>query len=171
MPKLDNSPATATIHQRTLKTKLTLWGAGLTQMNSDTVSGSAIVGFTHKNTPYLFRYNTPKNSATSNLNTLCFSLCALINLDIRGIFPFEKTGHEYIALPGGTAAPAPYSDYSLFELPSTCTDTELKTRYYVMLQTLHPDRSLSEEQRKYMEAKTSELNVAYANLKKQRGMK
>ncbi len=65
------------------------------------------------------------------------------------------------------------SAYQILEVPQTATDDEVKKAYYKMATKYHPDKvaHLGDEIKKAAEEKLQKLNVAYDEIKKQRGIK
>lgn len=65
------------------------------------------------------------------------------------------------------------SAYKILEVEPNASDDEVKKAYYKMATKFHPDKvaHLGEEIKNSSESKFQELNVAYEEIKKQRGMK
>ncbi len=65
------------------------------------------------------------------------------------------------------------STYQILDVKPTATDDEVKKAYYKMATKYHPDKvaHLGDEIKKAAEEKLQNLNVAYDEIKKQRGIK
>lgn len=65
------------------------------------------------------------------------------------------------------------STYQILDVKPTATDVEIKKAYYKMASKYHPDKvaHLGDEIKKAAEEKLQKLNVAYDEIKKQRGIK
>ncbi len=140
-------------------------------MSCDAHTQGAMITFDYKGGSYTFSYKQAECSATSNLNTLCYGISRLIDLDIRGILPFQKTGREYLALTGGTETTQNgVDDYKTLETTPSINNVELKERYLILLKTNHPDKAVSEDQKNYMTEKTAAINTAYKRICQRRGL-
>lgn len=164
--------------------KLTKWGAIILNMSMDSWSASAHVSFSYKNNTYSFRYPTndtkhkPRN-ATEALSLLSWSICRLVDCDLRGILPFNKTAKEYLQLTGQT------SDNNVgFEqqntdetkhlqtlgLDATASNIEIERKYKQLMRLYHPDRIMDANDKIEYEKKAAEVNQAFTELKKIRGI-
>lgn len=67
----------------------------------------------------------------------------------------------------------PQSDYIILEITENATDDEVKKAYRKMAVKYHPDKvqSMGEEHQKAAKEKFQQVQAAYDNIKKSRGMK
>lgn len=165
---IDNS------RKRVIK-KLTWWGATAINIPVDFATGTAVINFTHKGNNYSFRYKG--RNGKDALAKLTYSLCRLIDCDVRNIFPFSSTAKEYLAISGKVEENIYKSDSEVgaeifAELEATRHDSndELIKKYKKLATMFHPDRAINEEDKKFYSDKMSKLNEAWTKIKKERGI-
>lgn len=145
-------------------------------------TGTAIINFIYKDVKYSFKYpnettkKRPKNG-TEALSHLSWAICRLIDCDIRGILPLSKTAKEYLALEGSVETPTSYTstpenikDFVVLGLSTLASNDEITKTYKRLVGMYHPDRALNPEDKPLYEIKMRELNEAYVNIKKVRGI-
>ena len=157
--------------------KLLDWGATAITMPINFATGMAVITFSYKGNFYSFKYSD--KNGTEALSKLSWSLCRLIDCDIRDILPFSKTAHEFLTLPSGTinqgeavSNTKEYLSPEIFEildLTWEASNDELKKKYRKLATMFHPDRAINSKDKEIYESKMSELNEAYSKIKKVRG--
>lgn len=150
------------------------WGASRPEILSDYPNGLAIIRFKWKENNYEFRYKS--KNASEALSKLSWSLCRIIDCDIRGILPFSKTGKDYLSLPApeGFKQQNPVDSinsewFAVLGCNSNFSNEEIKKQFHSLAGMYHPDRALSSDDKPFYEKKMSELNRAYSEIKKVSG--
>lgn len=153
-----------------LRTKVIKWKGQLINVMTDYASGMAIVKIQKNGQIYEFKHKG--RNATEGLSVLSWSVNRLIDCDIRGILPFEKTAHEYLQIEGSTE-PFIEAEEKYFEvlgLTSKSSNMEVIKTYKNYAKEMHPDTfsGLDENLKQDAERKFSELTEAYNAIKKAR---
>ena len=157
--------------------KLRKWGATAISMPIDFATGTAVISFFYKGNSYSFRYKD--KNGTEALSKLSWSLCRLIDCDVRKILPFASTAKEYLALPSGTinlgeaeSVKAEYLSPEVFaelDLTYQASNDELQKQFKKLAQMFHPDRAINPEDKIFYSNKMAKLNEAFTKIKKARG--
>jgi hypothetical protein len=99
-------------------------------------------------------------------------------LHLLGIEPFEVSVSPYLQLEnqsgisgqeGSFAKASPHS-YAVLGIPEYSSNNQIKSRFKELVKTFHPDMALSDEAKTEFQNRMSEINNAYAEIKKERGV-
>lgn len=157
-----------------LQKKLKKWGASDPRF-IDEHGGPSTIAFTRKFQTYSFSYTRKTGDDSPSMSILAWSLCRLIDLDIRGIFPFDRVAKDYIRIeaPGGRSYDGKpvegLEHYRVLEVDPRASDDDVRKKYLALVGVYHPDRALNPESRKIHESKMAELSGAYSAVRKLRG--
>ena len=100
-------------------------------------------------------------------------------MHLLGIESFDLSMRVYLALENKSGvneytseniSHASAKSYAILGLPEYASTPDIIHKYKELMRSFHPDMALSEEAKKEFEKKTVEINEAYANIKKERGI-
>jgi len=149
----------------------------LIDLRYDAPTNVASVKFKFNGKDYQF---ISKRQRNCRLNM--FAIARVMEYKVRshlmGIEDFEKSMIAYLELPNYSefqeAKPMQDSvsekDYMILGINSLASNDEVEKRFKTLAKTYHPDMALSEEAKKEFGNKMSEINMAYTNIKKSRGI-
>lgn len=155
-----------------LSKKVEKWGGQVVSSSVDYVSGTAIVVLTKDGKTYEFRHSS--RTGRDALSVLSWSVCRLIDCDIREILPFDKTAQAYLQLnaPEGTSPQEnlhiPIKNFKILGLTAESSNYEVMKKYKELAKQFHPDDAPKEAKEEFNE-RMSEINAAYSEIKKARG--
>ena len=160
---VDKESATNRLVSKTKK-----WGGSIENILTDYATGTAIIRIRKNNLPYEFRYRG--KNAREGLSVLSWSICRLIDCDIREILPFEKTAHEFLAISGSTEpfVEAEEKWFTLLGLKKEASNDDVMRRYKKLAKDFHPDTIQDEQLRLDAQKRFSEISNSYAEIKKAR---
>jgi DnaJ-domain-containing protein 1 len=150
---------------------------GLTiNTNYDARLNVALVRFRYKEKEYEFRSNKQANCRL-NMHGIARVMEFKVRSHIMGIEEFEKSMTAYIAIEdksgmqnNNISISSNEKVYSVLGINSLASNEEIKIKYKYLVKSFHPDMALSEEAKKEFEKRFSEINEAYTQIKKERGL-
>lgn len=138
----------------------------------DAKSNVAVLKFKYMNRDYEFRSINQKNC---RLNM--WGIARVIEFKVRAhimeIEDFGSSMEHYKLLEGGVG---PYTDqsneinYISLGISPLASNDEIRKKYRQLMKSFHPDMALSEEAKKEFQKRAAEINEAYSEIKKERGM-
>lgn len=139
----------------------------------DAKTNIALLRFKYKDKAYEFRSTKQKNC---RLNM--FGIARVMEFKVRahlmGIEGFGSSMKAYEQLEGRTEpkSQAPINELSYVKLGISplASNAEIEKRYKQLMKTFHPDMALSIEAKREFERRASEINQAYTEVKKERGI-
>lgn len=142
----------------------------------DARGNSALVRFKHKDKEYEFRSTNQKNCRL-NMHGIARVMEFKVRASLMGIEKFESSMQAYTALPNYSsipnqeqAVPSSEKSYSALGLTSLESNDEIRHRYRTLCKTFHPDMAVSEEAKKEFQRRFTEINQAYQDICKERGI-
>lgn len=142
----------------------------------DARTNVALVRFKHKDKQYEFR-STSQQNCRLNMHGIARVMEFKVRACLMGIENFESSMQAYTALPEYTGSatnaplvPASEKVYAVLGLTSLESNQEVKDRYRSLCKTYHPDMALSDEAKREFERKFAEINSAYQEICKERGI-
>lgn len=155
-----------------LSNKVSKWGGQVISSSVDYVSGTAIVVLTKDGKTYEFRHSS--KTGRDALSVLSWSVCRLIDCDIREILPFDKTAQAYLQLDAPTGISPTKNmhiaikNFTILGLTPESSNYEVMKKYKELAKQFHPDDAPKEAEKEFTE-KMAEINAAYSEIKKGRG--
>jgi DnaJ-domain-containing protein 1 len=146
-------------------------------LNYDARLNIALCKFKYKNKDYEFR-STQQNNCRLNMWGIAKVMEYKVRSSLMGIENFEKSMQSYMQLEDKSGIHNEYTqgmhthdkNYIILGISPTASNEEIKKRWIELQKTYHPDMALSEEAKLMMSSKITEINVAYAEIKKERGL-
>lgn len=151
-----------------LSTKIRKWGGTLENVLTDYATGTAIVRIRKNNLPYEFKFKG--KNAREGLSVLSWSICRLIDCDLRKILPFEKTAHEYLQISGSTEefVEAEEKWFSILGLTKEASNDDILRAYKKFAKEFHPDTVQGESLKTDLQNRFKMITEAYQEIKKAR---
>jgi len=144
--------------------------------NYDARSNVALLKFKYKEKDYEFR-STKQSNCRLNMWGIARVMEYKVRASIMGIEDFEKSMSAYMQLEDKSGIPNEYAktndkNYIIMGISPLSSNEEIKKRYFELQKNFHPDllTDLKDEAKKMMQDKITEINVAYSEIKKERGM-
>lgn len=150
----------------------------LVNTNYDAKMNVALVNFTYKNVKYEFR-STKQSNCRLNMWGIARVMEYKVRSHLMGIEEFEKSMTSYIAIEDKSGIHNEYTqnkpndkNYVILGISPLASNEEIKKRYIELQKNFHPDllTDLKDEAKKMMQDKIAEINVAYGEIKKERGI-
>lgn len=164
---------------REIKDWLNLLGVnGLTiNTNYDARANIALLRFRYKDKEYEFR-STKQANCRLNMHGIARVMEYKVRAYLMGIEDFEKSMRSYLAIENkmdnsSNINPIIEEDEKYFVIlgiSKLASNDEIKNRYKLLTKSFHPDMALSIEAKAEFEKKFSEINMAYTEIKKIRGI-
>jgi hypothetical protein len=140
----------------------------------DAKQNIALLNFIYKEKKYEFR-STKQSNCRLNMWAICKAMESKIRNHLMGIEPFEKSMTAYLQLEGPTISEEimeiDNAPYVILGISSLSSNEELEKHYNKLAKSWHPDMAGSEEAKEIFEQKFAEINQAWTEIKKQRGIK
>lgn len=151
-----------------LQAKTKKWGGTLENVLTDYATGTAVIRIRKSNLPYEFKFKG--KNAKEGLSVLSWSICRLIDCDIRKILPFEKTAREYLQIEGSTEpfVEAEEKWFLVLGLTVEASNDDIMRAYKKLAKDFHPDTVEGEELKKDVEKRFQQIVEAYSEIKKAR---
>lgn len=145
--------------------------------NYDPRINVAVLKFNYKSKDYEFR-STKQSNCRLNMWGIARVMEYKVRASLMGIEDFDKSMRSYLALEDKSGIHNEYTpksedkNYVILGISPLASNEEIKKRYYELQKNFHPDllTDLKDEAKKLMQDKISEINVAYTEIKKERGI-
>ena len=153
---------------------LSLINVEVLDIEYDARSNIAAIAFLYNGKDYEFRSTNQKNC---RLNM--WGIARVMEFKVRAhIMRIEDFGAsmEHYKLLEGNVENRPQSNsideinYIRLGISPLASNEEIRKKYRQLMKSFHPDMALSDEAKKEFEKRTAEINHAYAEIKKERGM-
>lgn len=144
----------------------------------DARTNIALIRFSYKGKWYEFR-STAQEDVRKNMGALAYLLWTKARLHFMHIEDFASHSQEYLRLeaPQGYQEPelqpeykASAKAYVILGVSDIASNTEIEKAYIGLCKRYHPDMALSEELKQEITKKMAEINQAYTEIKKERGI-
>lgn len=135
----------------------------------------SLVKFQYNGKSYEFRSSKQRNCRL-NMHAIARVMEFKVRSHLMDIEPFDKSMQAYLLLeaPDGYNMQQPqYANekhYKALNLDSTASNEEIKQAHKKLCKAFHPDMANSEEAKSEFSKKISEINEAWAEIKKERGL-
>lgn len=144
------------------------------QTNYDARQNIAVLKFRYNNKDYEFRSTKQANSRL-NMHGIARVMEYKVRSHIMGIEDFERSMKSYLALGyegSFTSAQTQIdqTDYIRLGISPLASNDEIKKKYKELMKGFHPDMALSDEAKKEFEKRSAEINEAWTNIQKERGL-
>src|SRR3990167_10671738 len=142
-----------------------------TDIEYDAKSNIAVLIFTYNDKDYEFRSINQKNC---RLNM--WGIARVIEFKVRShiiaIEDFGASMESYKLLVGKVQTQESINEINYIRLgiSSLASNDEIRKKYKQLMKSFHPDMALSIEAKKEFEKRAAEINDAYAEIKKERGI-
>lgn len=144
--------------------------------NYDARMNIALLKFRYKEKDYEFR-STKQSNCRLNMWGIARVMEYKVRASLMGIEDFEKSMNAYVAIEDKSGINQNYIQtsqnekaYIILGISPISSNEEIKKRYYELVKTFHPDMTLSKEAKAEFEKRISEINSAYTEIKKERGL-
>lgn len=143
--------------------------------NYDPRLNIALITFRYNNKNYEFRSKKQKNCRL-NMFAIARVMENKVRAHLMGIEDFDKSMIAYLQLEDHTGntpqqtTPPNNQNYIKLGISPLASNEELQTNYKRLCRTFHPDMALSEEAKKEFEKRMAEINEAWTQIKKERGL-
>lgn len=144
----------------------------------DVRTNIALLRFNFNNKPYEMRVSNQKDIRT-NLYALSRRIEYKARMHLLDIEPFDISISPYIAIEdkSGSSGSANQFEfpkasgkaYAVLGVPEYSSNDEIEKRYRHLVKSYHPDLALSDEAKSEFSKKLVEINVAYTEIKRERG--
>ena len=139
----------------------------------DAKSNIAVLRFIYNNKYYEFRSTDQKNCRL-NMWGIARVMEFKVRAQLMKIEDFGASMEHYKLLEGKVESQRPESvneiNYIRLGINPLASNEEIRKKYRQLMKSFHPDMALSEEAKKEFEKRTTEINQAYSEIKKERGM-
>lgn len=136
----------------------------------------AVLQFKYKNKPYEFR-STKQSSCRLNMHGIARVMEYKVRASIMGIEDFETSMKSYLQLENKSSFTSnqqqSYAEdkyYLVLGVNRKMSDSEIKSKYNLLMKLNHPDMTNSKELKEEFTKKVSIINEAYTEIKKERGL-
>ena len=157
-----------------LKNKIEKNKGSVTNIQSDYASGLVIIKLWYKGKNYAFSYKG--KNITEGLSILSWSINRLIDCDLRGILPFERTAKDYLQIASSMKADENFIDadekyFETLELTHEASNDDVTKNYKKLVKIYHPDNiPIGDEiQKKEFNDKFALIANAFNEIKAKRG--
>ena len=142
----------------------------------DARSNVALVRFSFEGQNYEMKVDNQRD-VRANLYAISRRIEYKARMHLLGIEPFELSFSPYLALENKSGVEADFSFakasgrcYAILGLAEYDSNGTIEKRYRHLAKSYHPDLALSEETKKEFEKRMAEINEAYEEIKKERGL-
>ena len=139
----------------------------------DVRSNSAALMFKYKDKDYEFHSTNQKNCRL-NMWGIARVMEFKVRAQLMKIEDFGASMESYKLLEGRVEFQTQKSinevNYIRLGISPLASNDEIRKKYRQLMKSFHPDMALSEEAKKEFEKRTTEINQAYSEIKKERGM-
>ena len=139
----------------------------------DVRSNSAALMFKYKDKDYEFHSTNQKNCRL-NMWGIARVMEFKVRAQLMKIEDFGASMESYKLLEGRVEFQTQKSinevNYIRLGISPLASNDEIRKKYRQLMKSFHPDMALSTEAKKEFEKRTTEINQAYAEIKKERGM-
>lgn len=138
----------------------------------DAKSNIAVLTFRYKDKDYKFQSINQKNCRL-NMWGIARVIEFKVRAHIMGIEDFGASMAYYKLLEGGVESHTDTSNeinYIRLGISPLASNDEIRKKYRQLMKSFHPDMALSEDAKKEFQKRAAEINDAYAEIKKERGM-
>ena len=139
----------------------------------DVRSNSAVLVFKYKDRDYEFRSTNQKNCRL-NMWGIARVMEFKVRAQLMEIEDFGASMESYKLLEGRVEFQTQESineiNYIRLGISPLASNEEIRKKYKQLMKSFHPDMTLSTEAKKEFEKRATEINNAYAEIKKERGM-
>ena len=135
----------------------------------------AMVRFNFKGKNYEIKISNQKD-VRANMWAVSKRIEYKARLHLLDIEPFDISVSPYLMIEGNIdadykePAKANSKNYVILGIAEYASNDEIEKKYKHLCKTFHPDMMLSDEAKKEAEKRISEINTAYSEIKKERGM-
>lgn len=142
--------------------------------NWDARQNIALLKFSRKGKSYEFR-SSKQNNCRLNMHAIARVMEYKVRAHLMGIEEFETAMSPYLQLEGYSTPTQEVKKgndrfYAIIGISPLASNDELTSHYKKMAKSWHPDMAGSEEAKVVFEQKFSELNQAWSEIKKERGI-
>jgi DnaJ-domain-containing protein 1 len=148
---------------------------GLTiNTNYDARQNVAVLRFKYQDKDYEFR-STKQSNCRLNMWGIAKIMEYKVRSQIMGIEDFSKSMVAYLQLENKSGTENISSNindrnYVILGISPLASNEEIKKKWQDLAKTFHPDMALSEGAKEEFNRRISEINVAYTEIKKERGI-
>ncbi len=139
----------------------------------DAKSNIAVLKFTYNSKDYEFRSTNQKNCRL-NMWAIARVMEFKIRAHLMKIEDFGSSMEHYKQLEGRVEFQKKDNineiNYIRLGISPLASNDEIRKKYRALMKSFHPDMALSVEAKKEFEKRAAEINQAYAEIKKERGM-
>ncbi|MDD5615000.1 MAG: J domain-containing protein [Candidatus Methanoperedens sp.] len=139
----------------------------------DAASNVALLRFKYKGKEYEFR-STRQSNCRLNMWGIARVMEYKVRSQLMGIENFADSMAKYELRLEGCVEPQKRDvnelNYVILGISPLASNPELQAKYKTLMKTFHPDMVLSEETKKEFERKAAEINKAWDEIKKERGI-
>lgn len=151
---------------------------GLTiNTNYDARQNIALLKFTYNGKNYEFVSRKQKNCRL-NMWAITRAMESKVRNHIMGIEDFGTSMQAYVQLENKSEyqqhteiKPVNEKNYIILGISPLASNDELKERYKELAKSFHPDMALSDEAKKEFEKRFAEINQAWDEIQKERGLR
>lgn len=142
--------------------------------NYDPRQNIAVLSFRHNEKQYEFR-STKQHNCRLNMHAIARVMESKVRAHLMGIEDFDKSMVAYLQLEDFSGSqtqsvPANERNYIKLGISALASNEELQVHYRKLCRTFHPDMALSEDAKAEFEKRMAEINGAWAEIKKERGL-
>jgi len=144
-------------------------------MQYDAKLNVAVIKFKKDLKDYEFRSNK-QNNCRLNMWAIARVMEYKVRSSLMGIEDFEKSMSPYLAIENKSSFKAESiistneMNYVTLGISALSSNDEIQQRYKILMKSFHPDMAISSEAKKEFEKKTAEINMAYTEIKRERGL-
>lgn len=162
-------------------TEITRWlgmigvnGLGI-DMRHDAATNVALLRFEYKDQEYEFR-STRQDNCRLNMWGIARVIEFKVRAQLMGIENIEDSMYKYrLRIEGKVEVPRETKivnelNYAVLGISVLASNDELQRKYRELIKAWHPDMALSAEAKKEFERRAAEINKAWAEIKKERGL-
>lgn len=150
---------------------------GLTiNTNYDARTNVALLRFTYKEKNYEFR-STKQSNCRLNMWGIARVMEYKVRSHIMGIEDFSKSMEAYLQIENKSGIPNEFNqsnindkNYVILGISPIASNEEIKKKWLELSKTFHPDMALSTGAKEEFNKRITEINVAYTEIKKERGL-
>lgn len=141
----------------------------------DTRTNISVVRFNYKGRNYEMKANNQKN-VLLNMYALSRRIEWKARMHLLGIEEFDISVSPYLMIEGKVDTEfqqpqrASARSYAVLGIAEYSSNEEIGAKYKKLVKSFHPDMALSDEAKIEFEKRMAEINQAYADIKKERGL-